>query len=142
MLDGLQARVTLRDVNDTPPTFSPSVYSQQYPENQRFDPSVVRVSFSDPDTTPSQLRLQLFGNGSSDFDIQNDGKLFDDHVSCRFALEPRNRSDSLLMSGLGVVVVVEGRGGILRIVTPVSLDACRGSVGEGRKVRNIGIHPA
>lgn len=51
-------------------------------------------------------------------------------------------ADSLLMSGLGVVVVVEGRGGFLRIVTPVSRDTCRGSVGEGRKVRNIDIHPA
>nr|KAG5699633.1 hypothetical protein BaRGS_005081 [Batillaria attramentaria] len=45
------ATVTLRDVNDTPPRFSPSVYSVSFPENERGNPSVLKLSVNDPDTT-------------------------------------------------------------------------------------------
>ena len=63
----------LTDVNDTPPRFSPSVYNVSYPEHQDNDPSVVRVAWTDPDTT-GQVQLNLQGDGSHKFDIQNDGE--------------------------------------------------------------------
>ena len=68
-----QATVTLSDVNDTPPRFSPSVYNVSYPEYQDNDPSVVRVGWSDPDTT-GLVQLRLQGSGSDKFDIQTDGE--------------------------------------------------------------------
>ncbi|KAL8587634.1 hypothetical protein ACOMHN_045323 [Nucella lapillus] len=69
-----QATVTLRDVNDTPPRFSPSVYNVSYPEYQDNDPSVVRVGWSDPDLS-GQVQLRLQGDGSDKFDIQTDGTI-------------------------------------------------------------------
>ncbi|KAL8624012.1 hypothetical protein ACOMHN_041602 [Nucella lapillus] len=69
-----EATVTLHDVNDTPPRFSPSVYNVSFPEDEVKDGSVVKVTWSDPDTT-GQVQLTLQGPGSRLFEVLTDGTI-------------------------------------------------------------------
>ncbi|XP_076446003.1 cadherin-related tumor suppressor-like [Babylonia areolata] len=69
-----QATVTLTDVNDTPPRFSPSVYNVSFPESEVKDGSVLKVGWTDPDTK-GRVQLQLQGPGSESFDVLGDGTI-------------------------------------------------------------------
>ena len=67
--------MTLLDENDTPPIFVSSLYSKSVPENKQPGYSVFTVDVYDPDQTGS-LQLSLTGEGSEEFTIVQDGKIY------------------------------------------------------------------
>ena len=65
--------IDIEDENDTPPTFTSTLYESEVTEGGQSDSSVSRVFVSDLDPD-SSLTLSLEGDDSSNFRIGQDGE--------------------------------------------------------------------